>query len=64
MADRVSQAMVEVLAQPASSNARVSQVMVEVLISVAPATPEGGTGRWFNDLWFEDEIWDEEDVTP
>jgi hypothetical protein len=30
MADRVSQAMVEVLGQPASANARVSQSMVEV----------------------------------
>jgi len=84
MADRVSQAMVEVLGAPSTVNARVSQCMVEVvnqvvastslarvsqcmveaLISVAPAAPGGGSGRWYYDLWFEDELWREEDVAP
>jgi len=63
---RVSQSMVEVGGQvPASASlARVSQCMVEVLISVRPASPGGGSGRWYYDLWFEDELWREEDVAP
>lgn len=51
MANRVTQAMAEVLFQnPASNtNARVTQVMVEVLISIANAVPatKGGSGKWF-----------------
>lgn len=50
MANRVSQAMAEVLIQnpAANTNARVSQVMVEVLVSIAQAKrPAGGAGKWF-----------------
>jgi len=63
---RVSQSVVEVGGQmPASAAfARVSQCMVEVLMSVRPASPGGGSGRWYYDLWFEDELWREEDVAP
>lgn len=61
---RVSQVMVEVVNQivASTSEAIVSQVMVEAVISIAPARPGGGSGRWFYDLWFEDELWREEDV--
>jgi len=64
---RVSQSMVEVGGQMAAgaASARVSQVMVEVLTSVAAAQPSGGgSGRWYYDLWFEDELWREEDLVP
>jgi hypothetical protein len=50
MANRVTQAMAEVLFQnpAANTNARVTQVMVEVLQSIAPAKPSaGGSGKWF-----------------
>ena len=60
--------MVEVLAGPGAGlgAARVSQVMVEVLHSRAVYVPPagGGSGRWFQDLWFEDGLWNEGDVTP
>ena len=62
---RVSQAMVEVLGQPAFASARVSQLMVEVVHSVAvyvPPAPGGGSGRWFRDLWFEDDSIREEAI--
>lgn len=51
MANRVTQAMAEVLIQnpPATTHARVTQVMVEVLVSIAQAKPanKGGSGKWF-----------------
>lgn len=50
MANRVSQAMAEVLSTGGTANVRVSQVMVEVLASVAVAKPVGTSGRWFSQL--------------
>ena len=60
----VSQSMVEVVngIQPSLVTARLSQFMVEVCFSIRRATPGGGSGRWYFDLWFEDELWNEQDL--